>query len=265
MPSAFVAISTAVDGNMFIPSHQDDKEVVTNRRSWLGAQNIAIEDAVRVNISYAKDDFCFYRIVDTTDKYRGMEDANVDFADALVTTTPGVALFLPVADCVATTIFDEEKAVLMLSHLGRHSLEQQGGQKSIEFLVSTYGVKPENLKVWLGPAPNKEAYPIFKLNNKGMKEAVVAQLAAAGIRPENVIDNPADTSTDNKYFSHSEFLKGNKPTDGRFAMVAMMQNNHAILKRKYGGKNKKSGVHNCRTTYCSCGNCNSCHYHDRCL
>jgi hypothetical protein len=56
-----------------------------------------------------------------------------------------------------------------------------------------------------------------------MKEAVLEQLETAGITPDNITDNPADTATDPNYYSHSEFLKGNKPTDGRFAMIAVMQ------------------------------------------
>lgn len=151
-----------------------------------------------------------------------MRDGDVPLADALVTTTPDLALFLPVADCVATTLYDEEHGVLMLSHLGRHSLEQQGGMKSVEYLIKNFNTHPEALKVWLGPAPSKETYPIFKLDNQGMKEAVFQQLQKAGVTFENITDNPADTATDERYFSYSEFLKGNKP-EGRIAMVAVMR------------------------------------------
>lgn len=207
---------------MYIPRDQDNKEVVNNRSTWLGSQGVQLENAVRVHISYDTDDFCRYRIVDETNKHEGMEDGNVPFADALVTTTPGLALFLPVADCVAVTLFDEERGVLMLSHLGRHSLEQQGGVRSVEFLVKNFNTHPESLKVWLGPAPSKESYQIFKLDNQGMKEATFQQLQKAGVTLENITDNPADTATDDRYFSYSEFLKGNKP-EGRIAMVAVMQ------------------------------------------
>jgi copper oxidase (laccase) domain-containing protein len=89
-------------------------------------------------------------------------------------------------------------------------------------LIDNYGCAPENIKVWLSATVNKEAYKIYKLDNKGMKEAVYEQLLEAGINSENIIDNQDDTATNPKYFSHSEFLKGNKPTDGTFAMVAMM-------------------------------------------
>ncbi len=222
MYSARVAISKVQDGTMYIPTEQENASVITNRAIWLEKQGIALDDTTRVHISYDQDDFCRYRIVDAAQKGEGMRDGAGELADALVTTVPGQALFLPVADCVATTLFDPEYGVLMLSHLGRHSLEQDGGACSVAFLVETFGSKPEHIKVWLSPAPSKESYPIFKLDGSGMKEAVFEQLQRAGVLLENIIDNPADTAASDDYFSHSEFAKGNKSVEGRFAMVAVM-------------------------------------------
>jgi copper oxidase (laccase) domain-containing protein len=217
-----VAISQVNDGSMYLPIEQTNEAIISNRTTWLKKQDIALEDTTRLHISYDTDDFCRYRIVNELTKGEGMRDGDTIFADALITTQPGHALFLPVADCVATTLYDEEHGVLMLSHLGRHSLEQEGGRKSVEFLVNKFNTRPDSLKVWLGPAPNKEVYPIFKLRNQGMKEAVFTQLQDAGVKIENIHDNPADTATDDRYFSYSEFLKGNKSVEGRFAMVAVM-------------------------------------------
>lgn len=222
MASAFVAISQVEDGSMYVPSDQTNKQAIVSRKSWLSQVGLNIANTTRLHISYDTDDFCRYRIVDEKDKGEGMTDAGRHYADALVTTTVGHALFLPVADCVATTIFDAEHGVLMLSHLGRHSLEQDGGVKSVEFLQREFGSRPEHLQVWLGPAPNKAAYPIFKLDGRGMKEAALEQLNRAGVILKNITDNDADTVTDDRYFSYSEFIKGYQP-EGRFAMVAVME------------------------------------------
>jgi copper oxidase (laccase) domain-containing protein len=220
--NAFVAISQAIDGNMYIPEEQDNADVVRTRSIWLAKQGIELANTTRVYITYDQGDFCRYRIVDESNKGEGMNAGDSETADALVTTTPNHALFLPVADCVATTLFDPEHGVLMVSHLGRHSLEQHGAEQSVAFLSEQFKTRPEALKVWLSPAPNKEMYPIHALDNKGMKETALEQLEDAGVLRVNIIDAPEDTATDNRYFSHSEFLKGNKLTDGRFAMVAMM-------------------------------------------
>lgn len=217
-----VALSTVADGNMYIPENQADEQVITTRIAWLEKQGIEAAHTTRVNISFDQDNYCRYRIVDASHKSEGMFDGNDTPADALVTTEKNYALLLPVADCVATTLYDEEHGVLMLSHLGRHSLEQQGGVQSVKFLQDTYGTNPAKLKVWLSPAPGKQVYPIFKLGGQGMKETALQQLQQASVLLENITDNQADTATDDNYFSHSEFLKGNKPTDGRVAMVAMM-------------------------------------------
>ncbi len=145
-------------------------------------------------------------------------------ADAIVTTTPGHALLLPVADCIATAIFDPVRGVLMLAHLGRHSLEQQGGVKVIEYLAKSYGSKAGDLQVWLSPSINKESYPIYKLSGLSMKEACWQQLRSAGVHKENIVDDTRDTGSNDMLYSYSEFLKGYKQVDGCQAMLAVMRN-----------------------------------------
>ncbi|MGV9002264.1 MAG: polyphenol oxidase family protein [Candidatus Saccharimonadaceae bacterium] len=222
----FVATSYVSDGTMSDRINPNNPALITNRTTWLSSQGLAIEDTVRVKITYNEPelDHCRYREVGAADSGVGMFDSNIQPADALVTKEKNLALFLPVADCVATTLYDEEKGILMLTHLGRQSLEQNGGIHSVKYLQENYGVNPANLQVWLSAAAGKDTYKIYKLDNKGMKEAVYEQLLSAGVIQENITDNKDDTATDDRYFSHSAFLKGNKstPDDGTFAMVAVM-------------------------------------------
>lgn len=223
MSEPLVAISRVADGSMHNRKDPLDPAVITNRRQWLKSQGIDSRDATRVRVTFTDgDNYCRYREVTEEDKGEGMTNADIQPADALVTTTAGHALFLPVADCVATTIFDEEHGVLMLSHLGRQSLEQQGGLKSIKYLEEVYGSKVEHLKIWLSPTVSKEVYKIYKLDDMGMKEALYEQLQEAGIDFGNVVDNAEDTDSNHDFFSYSEYLKGNRQEDGCFAMVAMI-------------------------------------------
>jgi copper oxidase (laccase) domain-containing protein len=222
MTRLIVATSKVEDGNMHIAADKTNATVLSNRRKWLGPYGIDINGTTRVSVTYDREDFCQYRTVQNTEKGDGMQDAGIEPSDALVVTEPGHALFLPIADCVATALYDEDHSILMLSHLGRHSLEQDGGYRSVQFLIERYSTNPASLKVWLSPTPNKDAYPIYALDDKGMKEVVYEQLAKAGVLAENITDNTADTTTDPEYYSHSAFLKGAKTEDGRFAMVAMM-------------------------------------------
>lgn len=207
---------------MYTPENLADTEVASNRQRWLAGFGISPNEAVRVYITYDRDDFTQYRSITKSDRGQGMHGDATTPRDALATNDPSIALFLPIADCVGTVLYDPVKQVLMLSHLGRHSLEQNGGQKSVAFLVDKYGTDPHDLQIWMTPAPNQEVYPIFKLNNKGLVEAAIEQLQAAGVQPNHITASPFDTATDPNYFSHSEFLKGNKPTNGRFAIIARL-------------------------------------------
>lgn len=129
---------------------------------------------------------------------------------------------LPVADCVGAVLFDASKAVLMVSHLGRHSLEQQGAMRSVEHLSKVFGCNPADIEVWLTPAPGKPSYQIWALDNQGMKEATFAQLTTAGILPEHIHDDERDTVLDHNFYSYSEFLKGNRKEDGDHMIAAVM-------------------------------------------
>ena len=220
--SVRVALSTVANGSMHHRDDPDDPQVLKNRTEWLRTQGLSPDTTTRVVIEFTGDDYCRYKKVDPAEYGVNMYGYDEFPADALVTTTPGHALFLPVADCIATTIYDPEHEVLMLTHLGRQSLEQEGGVRSVEFLTREYGTDPKKLQVWTSPTINKEAYPIFKLDNKGMREVFFEQMARAGVKSEQINDHGGDTGTDDQFFSYSEYLKGNKPQAGCHAIVAVL-------------------------------------------
>ncbi len=216
-------ISKVSDGNMLDSSDKLNKNIINNRRIFLEKNNIDIDQATRISTIYEGSDYRRYREVSNKDKGAGMYNGNVVTADALVTKKSNHALFLPIADCIGAVIFDPIKQILMLSHLGRHAIEQNGGLESIRFLENKYGCKSDDLLIFLTPAPGKDVYPLFAFENRSLKSVVVEQLQSAGVLLSHIKDNPSDTSKDSEYFSHSEFLKGNRKEDGRFAVVAMIR------------------------------------------
>lgn len=220
--NVLIAISTVVDGNMLLPEDRANRQVIDNRKSFLAKHNIDMEQTTRVNVIHEGDNYRRYYELTEGHKGDGMEYDGVVAADALVTRLPNHALFLPIADCIGAVFFDPEKNILMLSHIGRQSLEQNGGVESVKFLVDHYGCVPNNLKVWLTPSPGPDVYPLYKFDNRSLKNVLYQQMITAGILEKNVTDNPADTSKDMNYYSHSEFLQGNRTEDGRYAIVAMM-------------------------------------------
>lgn len=220
-----VAIYTSqvIDGSMK-PATNDNAIVMQNRTKFLQAHAIDPDATTLLHLTYGGDNYTRYLSLDDGMKGDGItHDSSIE-VDALVVAQPGHALFLPLADCIGAVIYDETSGVLMLSHLGRHNLEQHGGTKSVDYLVKNHEVNPKNLTVWLSPAAGKENYPLFTFDNRSMHDVATEQLTAAGVQAEKITVSPVDTTTDLNYFSHSQFLAGNRETDGRFAVVAVMTN-----------------------------------------
>lgn len=220
--SLSIYTSRVTDGSMK-PLDKADVEGVRQRRyAFFRGHGIDPENATFVRLEYEGDDYCRYMTVG--DEYRGdgVTRPSSIIVDGLVTTQPGHALFLPLADCIAAVLHDPTKNVLMVSHLGRHNLEQNGGHESVRYLVKNHGVSPENLTVWLSPAAGPGNYPLHAFNNRSLHEVAAEQLASAGVLAKNIEVSPIDTTTNPNYFSHSEFLKGNRETDGRFSVTAVM-------------------------------------------
>jgi copper oxidase (laccase) domain-containing protein len=217
-----VATSTVADGSLYNRTDPTDTTIIQNRRAFLSKYAISIEQSVRLKINFKTDDFCRYKAVNATHAGKGMQDDTSPLADAIITTERYLALFLPVADCIGAAIYDPEHGVLALAHLGRHSLQQHGAYKIIHHLIETYGTHPNKLQLWLTPAVSKAAYQIWKLDNKGMKEAAFEQFAEAGVEKFQIHDNPTGTDIDKSYYSYSEYLKGNRPVDGDHGIVAVL-------------------------------------------
>ncbi len=217
-----VYTSVVDDGSMKSPD-QNCATVLPVRSAFLHRQGVSPEETTLIQVVYESDDFCRYQTLTESDKGDGITRAPTIAADALVVTEPGHALFLPLADCVGAVIHDPTNDILMLSHLGRHNLEQHGGVNCIKYLIDEHGSNPKDLTVRLSPAAGKENYPLYSFDNRSLHDVATEQLIAAGVVPENITAPPIDTTTDENYFSHSQFLKGNRETDGRFAVVACMR------------------------------------------
>jgi len=217
-----VAFSNKSNGNMSFDSSPPE-QARQNTDNFLKSYGILPEQTTRINLSYDTQNYCRYKIIDDDQKGIGvLSNVNVPVSDALIVTKPGHAIFLLLADCIGAAIFDPENNVLMLSHLGRHSLEQNGFYQSVEFLKVHFKSRPSHLKVWLSPSAGKDAYPLYSMDNKGLKEVVYEQIANSGVMISNVVDNQLETTSDPNLYSHTLFVSGKQEIDGRQAMVAMM-------------------------------------------
>jgi len=229
MPEILVASSTVEDGSMYNRDDDADSDVLANRERFLTAHGIQVGQTTRLAVNAVErdkvqheTDWCQYVEVTEQDLGHGMRGDSGFPYDALITRDLNHALALAVADCIGTVIYDPTQSILMLTHLGRQSLEQNGGEKSVEYLVKKYQSDPAGLKIWMTAAAGKEKYPMWAFDNRSMKDVAFGQLAAAGILLANITDNPAETTEDPNYFSYSEWHHGRRPYDGDHWIVAMM-------------------------------------------
>lgn len=217
-----IYVSTVEDGSMK-SLNRDFASVLPVRTTFLEKHSINPNNTVLVHLVYEGDDYARFFTADQSLKGDGIVRAPSLETDGIATNMKGLALFLPLADCIGTVLHDPVEDVVMLAHLGRHNLEQYAGIKSVEYLVEQFQCDPKNITAWLSPAAGQENYPLFSFENRSMHDVATEQLLGAGIPAKNITASDIDVTKDKNYFSHSEFLKGKRETDGRFAVVAMLR------------------------------------------
>jgi copper oxidase (laccase) domain-containing protein len=219
--SVIAALSSKEDGSMKF-GHGTDEAVVANRTAFLRKVGIDIANSTLVRVTFDEKEYTRYRVLAVEEEGKGMRQPDATWvADALITTKVNQALFLPLADCAGVILHDPEHHVLMVSHVGRHSVEQHGAEKSVRYLEEHFRSRAKRLLVWISPSVGKATYPLRAFEGKSLQEVILAQLLAAGVEKDHIEASPIDTAQNERYFSHSESLKGNEET-GRFAIAAQM-------------------------------------------
>lgn len=160
--------------------------------------------------------------------------------DCLLTDQPGVALCLLTADCVPMMLYDPDRAVIALVHLGWRGTDQRLAELVVTQMIERYGTDPANILVWLGPCIKPESY-IFdearqaddpawagfvSRNQAGQYEIDLvgyntAQLVRAGVDRQNIESSPIDTAIDQRYFSHYQSIASAQPEGRLMSVIAM--------------------------------------------
>jgi purine-nucleoside/S-methyl-5'-thioadenosine phosphorylase / adenosine deaminase len=222
--TVIAAVSSINNGNMKYPGPVMDQPAVDeNRANFLSKLGIRPEQTVLVRTTYDGSNYNRYHTVGENNRGQGMVRPSAFNSDSLATNQKNVAIFLPIADCIGGFVYDPVLHSLMVMHLGRQATEQLGATKSIEFMAREFGSEPEDMLVWLGPAPSEKTYPVFSLDNRSLHDVNTEHLISAGVNPKNITVCNVDTILDTNYFSHSEFLKGRREADGRYAIVGMLK------------------------------------------
>ncbi len=225
------AVSSRQDGTVLDRTlrNRHDPAIVENRRSICSQADIVYEHCVYQIITYNEDDT--FDCIGEVDR----PDTEGVHADVLYTETPGVGLFLPIADCVGTVMYDTRRNAIALAHIGRHASIAKTMQKTVEFFKQK-GSVPSDLTIWMAPSVGKANYVLEHFDHMADEDwkhyaskesdgvhldltGYTAALAEkAGVPNANIHVSPVNTATDSNYFSHSQ-----GDVSGRFAVVAQIR------------------------------------------
>jgi YfiH family protein len=165
----------------------------------------------------------------------GPTDGAVDNTDALVTTTPRLALAVVTADCVPVLMGDARSGVVAAVHAGRVGAQKGVVARAVEAMLSA-GAHAEDISVLLGPAVSGRNYEVpdamaadveaalpgsRTTTSRGtagldLRAGIARQLAGLGVKAIDV--DPRCTVADRSLFSH----RRDAPT-GRLASLVWME------------------------------------------
>jgi YfiH family protein len=94
-------------------------------------------------------------------------------ADAAIVVSPGTAVAFTTADCLPIVCADTRDHVVAGIHAGWRSLAAGIIERTVESLCERYGVQPETLEVWIGPAIAREDYEV----GSDVRDALLARPA----------------------------------------------------------------------------------------
>lgn len=173
--------------------------------------------------------------VETVDGPRNPDVGAFEATDALVTSTPGLALAVVTADCVPVLLGDARAGVIGAAHAGRVGAADGVVLRTVEAMLAA-GAHASDISVLLGPAVSGANYEVPEEMAAGvearlpgsrttttagtpgldLRAGIARQLADAGITAIDI--DPRCTVADRALFSH----RRGAPT-GRLASLIWME------------------------------------------
>jgi len=224
------------DGNVGYTAPRDEADAWEMRQRWALAMGIDPSDLVRVRQVHGNA----VRIASEADTERGThpDAGEAPVADAMITADANVALMTLHADCLAMLLVDPMRRVVGAVHAGWRSTVQDIAGATVRAMQSSYGSRPEELIVYVGPSIGAERYEvgdevidawraapgaseaaISKVDSGwrfDLKIANASQLRDCGVMNRNTEISHVCTATQTDFwFSH----RAQGPITGRFAAV----------------------------------------------
>lgn len=233
-----LVLSSVQDGQMQCGWQESGEVVKNNIKQVLERVNFNSQKTIRVQIEYSTNET--YDRVDLVTENHAEEAI---YSDCLMTNCNNVALYLPVADCIATVFYDPLQKVVALAHLGRHSTIARLAEKTIQAMKDNFSSDPKDIIVWMSPSIKSSHYLLghaefaeqdddwkkfclktnsgYALDMQGFNQS---RLLQSGVRPENIHISPINTADSDDYWSHymSVTVKG-ETVPPRFMVAAWLK------------------------------------------
>ena len=134
--------------NLNFSRGDDPKRVVENFRRIGQLLGFTPEDAV--NARQIHSDI----VVRVDERNRGNLDVTgaSPECDALITNTPGMALYVSTADCTPILLWDSVTGAVGAAHAGWKGTALAIGAKTVQAMTREFGTKPENIRAAIGPS-----------------------------------------------------------------------------------------------------------------
>lgn len=235
-PKLKVALSNVASGNLsFI--YGENNEVLENRKVFLTRNGLDIKNTVVMGCDHKSDIY----LVTAEDKGKGaMVGTESIRADAFLTQEINTPLFLLIADCLPTVVFDPANHALAVIHLSWRTTNDQLAIKVIKAMQQHFGSQAKDLLVSIGPGIHPESYAYLdpeQADNPGWKPYLhklhngltsinlysynTDQFRHVGIPAEQIETSDIDTASSEEYFSHFRSERTGEK-EGRFAVVASL-------------------------------------------
>ena len=133
--------------NLNFSRGDDPKLVVENYRRIGAVLGFTPEEVVNARQTHSDI------VVRVDEKNRGnltARDASPE-CDALITNTPGLALYVSTADCTPILLWDPVTGAVGAAHAGWRGTASAIGAKTAEAMVREFGAKPQDIRAAIGP------------------------------------------------------------------------------------------------------------------
>lgn len=243
LPDGVRAIFTSAhDGSIAAGAGNPDLPKHTNTREQLIEEYFHTKKHSKLFVTYSPEQTYTHieRLTDTTPLVK---------CDALYTTTVGAVIILPVADCIATVVYDPVARMLGVLHLGRHASVAGLIEEFAIEVSDVLGSDPRDWHVWMSPSLKPEndrmqffdpPYPeqwqgfthtasdgMIHIDTTGHN---VARFERLGVPQANIYASPINTYADSHYFSQRAANElHDESRMGRMMVAASMTDTASLL------------------------------------